>query len=281
MRVVSEKMSTQGGFVQRKSRRIGATLVVLAVLVGGGASSYAASAHHGQAQTIVKVSAALKGTGVSGSFSGTLNAKPASGLLAWKFTLSPSTTVSAAELHTGATGAGALLGKLCGPCSVSHGTKTLTKSAATAVASGKAAIVLRTATHGKVLGHVKAASGSPSAGGGLVITPTPALVAQGKALTAKFSCGGCHTIDGTNGLSHLTGSWDVDQMRMNIAKLQQTKPFMPPFAGTPEELEALVQYVAWSNGGRPPEWKSTLDRPAVSQIAAWLAEAGTEPRVAE
>jgi mono/diheme cytochrome c family protein len=190
-------MSTQGGFVQRKSRRIGATLVVLAVLVGGGASSYAASAHHGQAQTIVKVSAALKGTGVSGSFSGTLNAKPASGLLAWKFTLSPSTTVSAAELHTGATGAGALLGKLCGPCSVSHGTKTLTKSAATAVAGGKAAIVLRTATHGKVLGHVKAASGSPSAGGGLVITPTPALVAQGKALTAKFSCGGCHTIDGT------------------------------------------------------------------------------------
>jgi mono/diheme cytochrome c family protein len=94
-------------------------------------------------------------------------------------------------------------------------------------------------------------------------------------------CSVCHTIDGTNGLTHLTGTWDLEQMRMNIAKLQQTKPFMPPFAGTPDDVEALVQFVAWSNRGRPQEWPARTDRQTLSQIAAWLAEAGTEARVAE
>ena len=32
---------------------------------------------------------------------------------------------------------------------------------------------------------------------------------------------------------------------MNIAKLQRTKPFMPPFAGNAEEVEALVQWLRW------------------------------------
>jgi mono/diheme cytochrome c family protein len=94
-------------------------------------------------------------------------------------------------------------------------------------------------------------------------------------------CSVCHTIDGTNGLAHLTASWDFEQMRLNIAKLQQTKPFMPPFAGTPEELEALVQYLAWSNRGRPSDWESSLDPQTLSQIASWLDEAGTQPRVAD
>lgn len=49
----------------------------------------------------------------------------------------------------------------------------------------------------------------------------------------RFQCSVCHTVSGVNGLTHLTGSWSIDQKRMNIAKLQFTKPFMPPFAGTP------------------------------------------------
>jgi mono/diheme cytochrome c family protein len=94
-------------------------------------------------------------------------------------------------------------------------------------------------------------------------------------------CSVCHTIDGANGLTHLTGSWDLEQMRMNIAKLQQTKPFMPPFAGSPAELEGLVQFVAWSNKGRPREWAGAADGQTLSRIAAWLAEAGTKPRVSD
>jgi cytochrome bd ubiquinol oxidase subunit I len=91
-------------------------------------------------------------------------------------------------------------------------------------------------------------------------------------------CSVCHTMDGTNGLTHLTGTWGLEQMRLNIAKLQQTKPFMPPFAGSAEDLEALVQYVAWSNHGRPNEWAASSDPQTLSQITAWLAEAGTAPR---
>ena len=98
----------------------------------------------------------------------------------------------------------------------------------------------------------------------------------------RRQCAVCHTIDGANALIHLTGSWDIDQIRLNIAKLQHTKPFMPPFAGTADELEALVQYILWSSANQPNEWAlpseeeqaATLDR-----INAWLEEAGTLPGV--
>jgi mono/diheme cytochrome c family protein len=101
------------------------------------------------------------------------------------------------------------------------------------------------------------------------------------ALVFRRLCSVCHTIDGANGLMHLTGSWDLNQMRMNIAKLQQTKPFMPPFAGTPAELEGLVQFLQWHNSGQPDEWPDSADPQALGQIARWLEEAGTEPRVYE
>ncbi len=48
----------------------------------------------------------------------------------------------------------------------------------------------------------------------------------------RFQCSVCHTYDGANGLLELTGTWTLDQKRLNIAQLQRTKPFMPPFAGT-------------------------------------------------
>lgn len=70
-------------------------------------------------------------------------------------------------------------------------------------------------------------------------------------------------------------------MRMNIAKLQHTKPFMPPFAGTAEELESLVQYVKWSTEGRPSSWETLEDANVYEQIENWLADAGTEPATEE
>ncbi len=93
----------------------------------------------------------------------------------------------------------------------------------------------------------------------------------------RFQCSVCHTIAGANGLKHLSGSWTTEQKRMNIAKLQHTKTFMPPFAGTARELEALVQLISWVNVGRPAEWRQSGDGAVLRQIEGWLLEAGTEP----
>jgi hypothetical protein len=87
----------------------------------------------------------------------------------------------------------------------------------------------------------------------------------------------CHTVRGTNALVDLLGGWSMDQRRMNIAKLQWTKGFMPPFAGNAEELEALVQYLAWETVERPAEWPESRDPATISSIARWLDEAGVLP----
>jgi len=105
--------------------------------------------------------------------------------------------------------------------------------------------------------------------------PTDQLRLGGKVY--RFQCSICHTLEGVNGLCHLTGSWDRDQMRMNIAKLQHTKPFMPPFAGSPRELEALVQFLVWSGTDRPKHWTVEGSSQHLAQIAHWLDEAGSGP----
>lgn len=93
----------------------------------------------------------------------------------------------------------------------------------------------------------------------------------------RFQCSVCHTYAGANGLKHLTETWTTEQKRMNIAKLQYTKPFMPPFAGNAEELEALVQWLEWSDAGRPEDWFTSDDIVALRRIEDWLDEAGTLP----
>ena len=93
----------------------------------------------------------------------------------------------------------------------------------------------------------------------------------------RRQCSVCHTIRGVNGLVELTGTWEANQKRMNISKLQHTKPFMPPFSGTPKELEALVQLLAWESANRPPIWIASDDPQTLAQIKQWLDEAGTEP----
>ena len=69
------------------------------------------------------------------------------------------------------------------------------------------------------------------------------------------------------------GTFGVDQQRLNIAKLQHTKPFMPPFAGTAEEVEAIVQYLTWEYADRPAAWSESKAPVVISRIGAWLAEA--------
>ena len=93
----------------------------------------------------------------------------------------------------------------------------------------------------------------------------------------RFLCGVCHTMDGANGLVHLAGTWTLEQLRLNIAKLQLTKPFMPPFAGTADELEALVQLISWTRAGRPEDWPLSNEVPTIVQIDRWLQEAGIHP----
>jgi len=92
----------------------------------------------------------------------------------------------------------------------------------------------------------------------------------------RLQCSVCHTLSGTNGLRHLTETWTLEQMRMNVAKLQWTKPFMPPFAGNARELEALVQRLAWLAAGEPAAWPESDLAALRPRLEAWLAEAGTE-----
>ncbi|MEQ8786000.1 MAG: c-type cytochrome [Pirellulaceae bacterium] len=97
----------------------------------------------------------------------------------------------------------------------------------------------------------------------------------------RRQCAICHTLRGTNALSDLTENWGPEQMRINIAKLQHTKPFMPPFAGTPRELEALVQLLQWTNHEQPPSWPETGSGETLEQIQRWLDEAGAASAVAQ
>lgn len=101
--------------------------------------------------------------------------------------------------------------------------------------------------------------------------PNRQLVVGAKVF--RFQCSVCHTLSGANNLVELTSSWSDEQMRLNIAQLQRTKPFMPPFAGTPEELESLVQFLKWQHAARPETWTEVNDPETLKQIREWIQEA--------
>ena len=94
----------------------------------------------------------------------------------------------------------------------------------------------------------------------------------------RVQCAICHTIDGVNGAVHLTEGWTLEQKRLNIAQLQRTKGFMPPFAGTAEEVEAIVQYLSWLGAKSPKGWPSSTTEPDyqehIAKIQRYLDEAG-------
>jgi mono/diheme cytochrome c family protein len=95
----------------------------------------------------------------------------------------------------------------------------------------------------------------------------------------RFQCSVCHTFQGANGLLDLTGTWTLDQKRLNIAQLQRTKPFMPPFAGSAGELEALVQLLTWRRAEMPRDWPASHDPATLKKIQGWLDEVGTRPGI--
>jgi cytochrome d ubiquinol oxidase subunit I len=105
--------------------------------------------------------------------------------------------------------------------------------------------------------------------------PTGQLVKGAKVFRAQ--CSVCHTLEGVNAVIELTATWSLDQRRLNIAQLQRAKPFMPPFAGTADELESLVQLIGWIEAGRPAEWETSGDSELSRQIQQWIDEAGTGP----
>jgi cytochrome bd ubiquinol oxidase subunit I len=96
------------------------------------------------------------------------------------------------------------------------------------------------------------------------------------ALVERELCDACHTMRGGNALVELTRTWTEDQLRLNIAKLQRTKGFMPPFTGNAEDVEAIVQLLRWEAAGSPTAWNAPSDPATLSQIARWLDEVGAK-----
>jgi mono/diheme cytochrome c family protein len=96
-------------------------------------------------------------------------------------------------------------------------------------------------------------------------------------LVYRNLCSVCHTIRGANALDALMGDWAIEQKRLNVAMLQWTEGFMPPFAGTAEELEALVQYIAWEHEHRPAAWPESRDPAVFAEIREALKRAGPHP----
>jgi mono/diheme cytochrome c family protein len=97
------------------------------------------------------------------------------------------------------------------------------------------------------------------------------------AQVVRVQCSACHTMRGANALVHLGGGWTEEQLRLNVAQLQRTKAFMPPFAGPPREVEAVVQLVRWEVAGAPRSWPVSEDPAVLARIAGWLDAAGTAP----
>jgi cytochrome c551/c552 len=143
-------------------------------------------------------------TTATGTFSGTLKvASKTKATLAWKLSFAHLTgSALAAHVHLGAPGkAGKVVVPLCGPCrSGSGGRKAVSAVAAAAMIAGKAYVNVHTKANpgGEIRGTVKAkasnTSGNPYAN--ITVAVTPALVAQGKALSEKYGCEACHTLTG-------------------------------------------------------------------------------------
>jgi mono/diheme cytochrome c family protein len=93
------------------------------------------------------------------------------------------------------------------------------------------------------------------------------------AKVERALCDACHTMHGANALVELARTWTDDQLRLNVAKLQRTKGFMPPFAGNADDVEALAQLIRWEADGTPASWPETHAAP---EIAHWLDEVGVK-----
>jgi cytochrome bd ubiquinol oxidase subunit I len=109
----------------------------------------------------------------------------------------------------------------------------------------------------------------------------PTAQLRNGAIVYRQLCSACHTLAGTNALDELTRTWTMEQKRLNIAQLQRTKPFMPPFAGTASEVESIVQLLDWRRHGQPTSWPEPTDDASqaetLGRIQRYLDEVGTQP----
>lgn len=156
-----------------------------------------------------EVPAAKGAASARGAFTGTLTVSATATKLVWKLTFSHLTGIAlASHIHLGATGkSGSIVVPLCGPCrSGASGTyvRKLPAAVLNAIVAGRTYVNVHTKANpaGEVRGQVAASGGGGGGGGGnpygnIVVPTTPALVAQGKALSASLGCQACHTIDGT------------------------------------------------------------------------------------
>ncbi|MGD8454529.1 MAG: cytochrome c [Phycisphaerae bacterium] len=78
-------------------------------------------------------------------------------------------------------------------------------------------------------------------------------VAAGQELF-RIACTRCHTTRGVNAitakLERLYGPppWDVTIVKSYIGTMHNTRPYMPPFPGTDDEMTALAEYLLWLPG---------------------------------
>jgi len=151
-------------------------------------------------------------TAAKGAFSGTLKVAGTKSSLTWKLTFTRLTgPATAAHIHLAPAGkAGKVIVPLCAPCkSGAHGTKAVPLTAAVAITAGKTYVNVHTKKNpaGETRGQIKATAPAGGGGGGggggganpyanVVVKQTPALIAQGKALSERFGCEGCHTLSG-------------------------------------------------------------------------------------
>lgn len=83
----------------------------------------------------------------------------------------------------------------------------------------------------------------------------PPMIAHGKdpaqmtpeergRIIYDVQCLRCHAIDGYNAIRPLVESWTVDMIRDNTRQLHRLRGFMPPFAGTEQDLNDLVAFLS-------------------------------------
>lgn len=59
----------------------------------------------------------------------------------------------------------------------------------------------------------------------------------------KLECSACHTVRGYNPVAPLVKDWSEEYIDFQLQRLDELKPFMPPFIGTEEEREALAAWL--------------------------------------
>jgi len=182
--------------------RIGAVVAAFFGLAAAATAGFLAGHAGAASPASYTASATMKATAGSkgkGTFTGTVSSSVASsGKLSWKLTYSGlSGRVTGVQLRQGTK----ILARLCvvGCSSGVQRTQLLGGSTFTAVKAGKTTVTVATRAHsnGELIGVLKLKASGGGGGGTLTVAVTPAAIAAGKKASEKYSCTGCHSINGT------------------------------------------------------------------------------------